>query len=599
MRRRYIILTVLLCGALSTNVLGQQKIDPTVEVNREFEGSSVEVNKSRISTAINDTLKYFNLDFDYSIFEKPYRDMYIFNPLPSVEMQGNSQITNQKFYTKLGVGTPFRTLGELYYQPNIGKRDANNRHSLVFNGSIDMFMGKLPLSGLENFTGEFVESDIKSAAYRQNMGINARYGYMWGGGEMYAKIGFNNNANTLYGANSSFITDPAIFDKIDDSGFMKDNYYRNYNTYYIDLGLRSYNEDSKSSKLTYNFAAKYQNTSDKLYLTELPSINQFNEDLISVKGEIGPTFGKYNQVLLGIESNTAFYSGDNSYHSGVFNITPMYKYENKKLTAKVGLNISLAYSNSEININKYHNTFSPYADLLYLLYKENLWAFVNIDGDNHLNTYSSLLKQNRWMIPGDPIRNSTNPFKIKGGIKGLFSGRFSYNLYAGYSINEGMIQFATSSSGRYLTAANSSNTQVFVGGELEYNSKFFNSGLILNYNSYSNGENSSYISDGLKPAGYPPFETIFYAKYNWRERIYIGADIYYRSSTPQIITDADIDYQPSTSGFTNIGLDIKYQINKTFGAYIEVDNLLNQTIQYHPFYNEPGINFLAGITISL
>ena len=38
-----------------------------------------------------------------------------------------------------------------------------------------------------------------------------------------------------------------------------------------------------------------------------------------------------------------------------------------------------------------------------------------------------------------------------------------------------------------------------------------------------------------EPSGYAPFELNTYAEYNFRERIYIGATVYYRSATPYIL----------------------------------------------------------------
>jgi len=48
----------------------QQKIDPTLEVKREFDGKLMEIQKSRLNTSFADSIANFNLSFDYTIFNK-------------------------------------------------------------------------------------------------------------------------------------------------------------------------------------------------------------------------------------------------------------------------------------------------------------------------------------------------------------------------------------------------------------------------------------------------------------------------------------------------------------------------------------------------
>ena len=58
----------LTCGGLSA-----QNLNPTVSVSREYEGKLMEVSKPSVNMAVPDSLTEFNLKFDYSVFENPYR----------------------------------------------------------------------------------------------------------------------------------------------------------------------------------------------------------------------------------------------------------------------------------------------------------------------------------------------------------------------------------------------------------------------------------------------------------------------------------------------------------------------------------------------
>ena len=73
-------LIVLLTIAAASFVAQAQDIDPTVEVSRVYEGKLIEVHKPSMEMAVPDTAYRFDLDFDYSVFDSPFRGSYEFNP---------------------------------------------------------------------------------------------------------------------------------------------------------------------------------------------------------------------------------------------------------------------------------------------------------------------------------------------------------------------------------------------------------------------------------------------------------------------------------------------------------------------------------------
>ena len=60
--------------------LGAQDLDPTVVVRRAYEGKLIEAHKPQLDMQVPDSVTRFDLDFDYSVFDKPYRGAYEFNP---------------------------------------------------------------------------------------------------------------------------------------------------------------------------------------------------------------------------------------------------------------------------------------------------------------------------------------------------------------------------------------------------------------------------------------------------------------------------------------------------------------------------------------
>lgn len=72
MNKRYIVSSALLAMFFGVSVPAQN-LNPTVSVSRAYEGSLMEVHKPSQVMSVPDSLLQFDLDFDYSVFEKPYK----------------------------------------------------------------------------------------------------------------------------------------------------------------------------------------------------------------------------------------------------------------------------------------------------------------------------------------------------------------------------------------------------------------------------------------------------------------------------------------------------------------------------------------------
>ena len=64
---------ILLAAAVASWPLAAsaQNLDPTVEVNRSYEGKLIEVNKPMLEMAVPDSVLRFDLEFDYEVFDNP------------------------------------------------------------------------------------------------------------------------------------------------------------------------------------------------------------------------------------------------------------------------------------------------------------------------------------------------------------------------------------------------------------------------------------------------------------------------------------------------------------------------------------------------
>ena len=76
MKKIYFISAALLAGVS----MSAQNLNPTVSVTRAYEGKLLDVHKPMEKMFVPDSLNKFDLDFDYSVFENPYKGAYDFKP---------------------------------------------------------------------------------------------------------------------------------------------------------------------------------------------------------------------------------------------------------------------------------------------------------------------------------------------------------------------------------------------------------------------------------------------------------------------------------------------------------------------------------------
>ena len=75
----YRILSLSLLAFVCAAAYGQN-LDPTVVVSRDYEGKLMEVHKPKLEMAVPDSVLRFDLDFDYSVSDSPYKGAYDFTP---------------------------------------------------------------------------------------------------------------------------------------------------------------------------------------------------------------------------------------------------------------------------------------------------------------------------------------------------------------------------------------------------------------------------------------------------------------------------------------------------------------------------------------
>ena len=124
--RRLIISAVAL--AFAAHAFGQD-LNPTVVVTNTYEGSASAITKPDRVMNVPDSVMKFNLNFDYSVFDKPYQGAYEFHPYLVVMKPKGDPSDRSSLYFKAGAGYTFRPEATLVWSPLLGKGFSLNVHA--------------------------------------------------------------------------------------------------------------------------------------------------------------------------------------------------------------------------------------------------------------------------------------------------------------------------------------------------------------------------------------------------------------------------------------------------------------------------------------
>lgn len=600
-----IILLSIMILSFAQKAQAQQKIDPTVEVEKEFDGKVTNIVKSPLNTALPDSLLSFNLNFNYSIFDKPYKDLYEFTPLPSAKLQGAVQEKYPVFMAKAGIGFPLAPVAEVFLQPKLG-----HGSRLAIKAFFDGYYGKKNIMATNVGSNTAMKmKDAKVAAPNHTFGAGADYGYSWRNGFFTLGVDYSNNFYTYYGfADDQWQKVSVSGAAVDDGGYMKENFSHTYDQIEARMSIGSIKSYNRSAKFNYLANINFKNTSDKI------SDLRLNENLLCINGNISPAFNRFSRFVLGINSENMFRNikPDAKTSYGIFDVTPTFTWDKERWKLEIGIKLSGKYKSGENgeNADEYHHYVFAVADFSYNAIKEKLWIYANIDGKNIMNSYSSILDENKWISPYADLRNSSMPFILNAGVKGKFINRLGYDAYVRYALHKGMLQYAylpwydNNVEHNALSAVYGNTREFTVGAAINWKSKEFEAGANAEYSNYTDCKKSTLVFKH-KPLGYAPFRLNIYGTYNYIERFYAGVSIGYRSKCESFFGDtisSDLnDWTGCTTSYMksylNLSVNARYAVNRIFSVFINGDNLLNAQIQHLPNYLENGINFTAGVLV--
>ena len=557
---------VLIFASLISLPLAAQ-IDPTVEVDRSFDGVVGDVAKPVLPVIVADSLQKFDINFDYSIFNRQYRDLYEFSPYEVAKLGVKGTRRPPFFYARLGAQYPLIPSAELHLQAGTDK----GAHFTLY-GRHDSFWGELPDASVP-------ESQYDAFRMKNKAGGNLTYS--WATGELELDASYS-------------------FDKFDYPSVLHNN-----NLLDVSARLNSANSEENSVYYDVNFA--FNNTSKKITGQNNheagadPLQYSLGENYLKVAGIVGASFDKH-RVYIDMNVEFAKYSDLHDFSTGVVEVSPMYQLRNSWLDAKLGIKFGNNYSlkGKEVDVNmesESSTTFCPNIDARFTLLDKGLWAHAIIGGGNDINPFSRMMKSCPVLMPYSDIKFGNRPLDAKIALESYIFGHLSLNAFGGYTIFNNKLIFVpeyTSGGVPEIQAVYKDVNLFSFGAEAFFQSQDFIVGGRIQLNSYKD-------SDKNVVTELPKCEGSAFIRYSFRERIIAQADFNYRSQVRGSFHGME-NLSPygtyEVPSILDMDFNLNVIINKHLSVYGKVGNIFNRRNQYMPLYVEPGRNFGGGICIS-
>lgn len=593
MNKIYTVSSALLAMVYGLSV-SAQNLNPTVSVSRAYEGSLMEVHKPSQVMSVPDSLLQFDLDFDYSVFEKPYKGAYDFKPYFLQMRPQSSDYNGNKFFLRAGAGYQLRPAFDAVWEPV-----RKGRFRMSVYGSHHSYIGNY------NQIAPDDKFNLK------------RTGDKWSGYDMYSNGGAFGQVD-FSKAVLSFDADYLGIHTKDQARSV------GYNSGNFNVRFRSENPAEKyffyDVKMKYSYAQQGIETDNVVNGTVYMNESGVNDPLrisdMDFAATMGPVLDRYNSILVDAGVGITWYGGYMKTNVGNVYVTPRYAFKKDRwdVSAGVRLNFNISDKKSDAALNKNHGALLyPDVHIAFSPIKNIMNVYFNAKGGDYRNPYLDLKQKNHFFMPYSGMsENTATQFDVSLGLEGNVWSRLRYDLKAGFTSFEKMpFDMVTA----VVNDANPvwTNRLNYLAGssmyselKLQWESRNVSVDSRFRFNDQDvkkkNRDNELYFKPSV-------FTGYIDATYNWKKRVFAGvsaecasrrkgrgAQYVVSSSEGSVTMDVRDMWIPA---WFNLGVHVEYAFTRKMSFWVRGENLLNADIQRTPFYTEGGIGFTAGICLNL
>ncbi|MBO7480232.1 MAG: hypothetical protein J6T49_07195 [Bacteroidales bacterium] len=560
---------LLLAILLSAPVFAQ--IDPTVVVDREYEGKiDVDVRMPQTPITVADSLKKFDVSFDYSIFDRPFRDLYEFSPYQAASLGVVPPKAVPHFSARVASQYPLMPEVDLFGQL-VPKKNPNVNFGMFVKYASEA--GKIPA----------MDKYIKTLdARRLRMSAGAFFKYAWEKGEL-----------SLLGAyRTSYAKDKQeIVESLISLGMARDSVRHQVNAYEADFKIRSTNV--KDHEFYYDVDASFVRSSKDLQYLSMYDPYDFSETALNIDAEFGSSFEEH-RMYVDVRSQNNWYDQLGGYYMGIIEFTPIYRYTKGRFDGRFGIR----FSNSFAGDNS--TSIYPDVDAKFELAENKLWIRAVANGGRNIDNLGTHLEAAPWLMMGydgslpdaDEVaadifkmRYTTRPIDAKLSFEGIIGSRLGINVYGTYtSFKDRMLLYSdrfTTSVLPFVYPEFVDYAKLSAGVELTWTSKDLRVFTSVQGNKY-NSESQLFML--------PKIESLSQIEYNFKERLFL--------STALVIQGVRESMFGQVPAYLDLSAKAEFKVNRFLSVYIKGGNLLNKENYIYAGIGSMPINGGGGICIN-
>lgn len=592
--RKKLYISVLVFAAFGY-MAGAQGFDPTVEVSRTYESTLKHTPKPIPDMAVPDSLLRFDLDFDYSVFDRPFKGTGDYKPyLLDLRPQPNAY-RGKKLYLKAGLGYTMHPELDFVYSPEAGKKSTVNIYA-----NHRSYFGKNryksdDLKGVETDAGIFIhDADWTGFDSRTVIGVNGTTGLSFG------ELFYNANYKGIMTKDGSR-AEVLHIDKTNTS----------FNALEALAGLRGRaGEYNYSAALSFGIGGEHSNTWEK----------NLGYTSVGFNGSIGKKLDDSN-IALDVHFENSSYTGHAKAHLGSWYVAPRYIFETDGLRLNLGVKIGGIF-NSDVNwlgapLNPHKSQIIyPDAYLAYLINPGDLEFYASATGGDNLTNYQQIKERDHFALPG-ATDNSAERINLRAGLRGNINQAFRYDVSAGYrNVASSVMYMFFANNGRKTAFYNLS--EPYLKATFVYDRKplLLEGDIQVKGSSVDIGERDllyayNYVCDMIfKPR---TITGSVKALYYWKSRITGGITARFASkangegfvyNATGVYTDTGIsgtiqNYTSYLNGYLDLGLYGEYAVDRMVSVYGRISNLLNQKYYGNTLVPVSGLYATIGLIINL
>ena len=525
--------------------LGAQNINQTVEVTNDYRTRFADFQKQGPTMTVPDSLFRFDYDFDYSVFETPYRGSYEFSPYRIEVTPEARQRDGSRLYLRAGAGFTFHP--QLEFAAQVLDEDD---FKIGFVADMHGFAGNYLLSS---------RGGVKAPGHDLSAGFSLNGQYL----RPKARLSYQFGYEGIFAGED--IAEPA--------------YIAGFNSGLV-LG-RIQSREAETGPFFYDVELRYRYSGDSFPKGWEP--RHVGASNVRAFASFGPVLQEKYRILFDVLADVDIYRKDGvafggPMEAGLLTVKPHLDFRFGSIDFDAGVRVGASFQGEDQRF-----VLAPDVTARMALTAVDAELYAGVSGGPVMQGHYDLKRLNHFapLTEGNTAVISRERFRIRAGVNGHLDARLQYEFEGGYVDASAMpIASLLSVTTADLTAFYVQGRGVWTSPRLEVDGGFRDASMRL-----------AAAAPGFSP---PALTFDLRGVYNWEQRIRAGLFL----QTASLRKSLGGVYE-DIPGYANLGLTGEWRIDTRWTAWAEAGNLLGMAIERMPGYIEKSPYLTLGFSLKL